>query len=162
MHLTAIFQGLILVFAANGAPVLAKKAFGERGAQPLDFGRAFLDGRPILGGSKTIRGVFMGLLAAALAAPPLGLSWSVGLLAGAAAMAGDLFSSFVKRRLGLPPESMAPALDQTPEALFPLLACKHALGLSALDIAAATGLFWIAELLISRALFMLKIRDRPY
>lgn len=162
MHLLPIVQGLILLFAANGAPVLAHWMLGARGAFPLDFGARFSDGAPLLGASKTIRGVIASLIAASLTALLLGLSWQVGALAGAAAMAGDLLSSFVKRRLGLPPHSMAPGLDQAPESLFPLLACMRALGLTVSDVLLATLLFWISELLISRALFSLKIRERPY
>ncbi len=162
MRLWLIFRGLCLVLAANGAPVLAKKLLGGWGSLPLDQGWIFFDGRPLFGASKTIRGVFFALLATALAAPALGLAFEVGLIAGAAAMAGDLFSSFIKRRLGLAPQSMAPGLDQAPESLFPLLACKDALGLSAADAVIGAGLFWIGELALSRALFALKIRERPY
>lgn len=106
--------------------------------------------------------MLLALLATALAAPALGLAWEVGLLAGATAMAGDLLSSFVKRRLGLAPQDMAPGLDQAPEALFPLLACRGALGLSAIDALLGAGLFWVGELALSRALYSLKIRERPY
>lgn len=162
MHLLPIVQGLILVFAANGAPVLAHWMFRERGAFALDFGARFSDGGPLFGSAKTIRGVIASLIAASLTALLLGLSWQVGALAGAAAMAGDLLSSFIKRRLGLPPHSMAPGLDQGPECVFPLVACMGALGLTVSDVLLATLVFWIGELLISRALFSLKIREHPY
>ena len=46
--------------------------------------------------------------------------------------------------------------------LFPLLACRSALGLNALDIAAGVAIFLIGEILISRVLFRLRLRDRPY
>lgn len=92
----------------------------------------------------------------------LGLSWPVGALAAAAAMAGDLLSSFVKRRLKLPPQSMAPGLDQAPECLLPLLVCKNPLGLTVSDVMFATILFWIGVVVLSRALFSLKIREKPY
>ena len=92
----------------------------------------------------------------------LGLQFEIGLLAGASAMAGDLFSSFVKRRLGLPPSSKATCLDQIPESLFPLLACRAALVLSALDILLACAIFFVGELLLSRLLFRIHMRDEPY
>jgi hypothetical protein len=157
-----IVRGLCLVLAANGAPVLGKKLIGDWGSQPLDFGRLFFDGKPLFGASKTLRGVVLSLLVTAAVAPALGLAWEVGLRAGGAAMAGDLLSSFIKRRLGLAPHSMAPGLDQGPESLFPLLACKDALGLSTFDALIGAGLFWIGELALSRALYALEIRDRPY
>jgi CDP-2,3-bis-(O-geranylgeranyl)-sn-glycerol synthase len=162
MHLWPIIGWLILLLVANGAPMLGKKAFAELASWPLDFGLRYFDGRPVFGPSKTIRGVLFSIVASAAAAPLLGLPWSVGALGGAAAMAGDLLSSFVKRRLNLPSQSMAIGLDQVPEAVLPLIACREALGLNALDIAAGTALFCIGELLLSRALYALNIRERPY
>lgn len=162
MHLLAIAQGLVLVLAANGGPILATRIFGPRWAAPVDFGARLPDGEPLFGASKTIRGVLAGLAAAALAALLLDLDWRIGVLAGAAAMAGDLFSSFVKRRMKLPPHSMAPGLDQAPESLLPLVACMGPLGLGPGDVLLATAIFWIGELVLSRALFSLNIRERPY
>ena len=137
--------------------------------QDSDMGRimwkadyVLADGQPLLGRSKTVRGVLLGIVVTAATAPLLGLPWTVGALAGAAAMAGDLVSSFVKRRLRRPPSSMARGLDQIPESLLPLLACKSALGLSAPDIVVGTAAFWLGELVLSRALFALRIRDQPY
>lgn len=77
-------------------------------------------------------------------------------------MAGDVCSSFVKRRLGLPSSSRALGLDQIPESLFPLLACRQQLSLSVLDIAAIVEAFLIGELWLSRVLYGWHIRDRPY
>lgn len=162
MDLWPILQGLWLVLAANGTPVLATRLFGERASQPIDFRLSFLDGRRLFGPSKTIRGIIFSILGAALAAPMVGVAWEIGLRAGVAAMAGDLLSSFIKRRLGLSPQSMALGLDQIPESLFPLLACKGALGLSFGEAFIGAGLFWIGELALSRAAYALKIRDRPY
>jgi CDP-2,3-bis-(O-geranylgeranyl)-sn-glycerol synthase len=78
------------------------------------------------------------------------------------AMAGDLLSSFVKRRLGLAPSSQAIGLDQIPESLFPLLAACLLLPLTALDVAVATMLFFAGGLLLSRLLYKWHVRDRPY
>ena len=77
-------------------------------------------------------------------------------------MAGDLLSSFLKRRLGLQSSSKAVGLDQIPESLLPLLACRQALSLTALDIVAGTAIFFVAEVVLSRFLFRLHVRDRPY
>jgi len=92
----------------------------------------------------------------------LGLGWAVGALVGTVAIASDLLSSFVKRRLGLAPSSQAIGLDQIPESLFPLLAARLLLPLGALDIAVATMLFFAGELLLSRLLYKWHVRDRPY
>ena len=133
MHYVAVAQALILVALANGAPIIAARIFGRTFSRPLDGNAKFVDGRPLLGTSKTVRGIIVSLLVTTLAAPLLGLAFHIGLLIGAAAMAGDLFSSFLKRRLGLPPSSRAIGLDQIPESLFPLLACYSALSLSVID-----------------------------
>jgi CDP-2,3-bis-(O-geranylgeranyl)-sn-glycerol synthase len=77
-------------------------------------------------------------------------------------MAGDILSSFVKRRLGRPPSSLATGLDQVPESLLPLLACRNPLSLTAADIIAGIAISFIGELLLSRVLYKLRLRDRPY
>ncbi len=134
MHTRSILQILVLLTLANGAPVVAKKIFGERFNSPLDGGVAFFDGRPLFGKSKTIRGIVVAVLATAAAAPLIGLSLATGAIVAAAAMAGDLLSSFTKRRLGFKPSSQALGLDQIPESLLPMLAARTMLPLSALDI----------------------------
>jgi len=92
----------------------------------------------------------------------LGLHWAIGAVAGGAAMAGDLFSSFVKRRLNLAPSSRATGLDQIPESLFPLLACRGGLSLSVLDILICVAIFFVGEIMLSELLYKAHIRDRPY
>ena len=143
-------------------PILATRAFGAWGAWPIDGGLRFVDGRPLLGSSKTWRGVALALVGSTIAAPILGLPWQIGALAGAAAMAGDLASSFLKRRMRLAPSSMAPGIDQVPEVVLPLLACQNELGLNTVGVVVATGLFWIGELGLSRLLYRLGIREKPY
>jgi CDP-archaeol synthase len=81
---------------------------------------------------------------------------------GIVAMAGDLLVSFVKRRLGLAPSSQAVGLDQIPESLVPLLATRLLLPLTVLDVAVATTLFFVGELVLSRLLYKWHVRDRPY
>ncbi|MGE5271519.1 MAG: CDP-archaeol synthase [Thiohalocapsa sp.] len=162
MHPAALGQLLLLLGVANGAPVVAKKLFGRVGMWPLDGGARFADGRPVLGPSKTWRGVLASLAATSAAAPLVGLSPGIGAVVGATAMAGDLLSSFLKRRLGRVSSSRATGLDQIPEALFPLLACRAALALSAADIAAGVVLFFVGEVVLSRLFYRLGLRDRPY
>lgn len=162
MHLVPILQSLFLLMLANGTPVVAKKVFGPRWAWPLDGGARFIDGRPLLGTSKTIRGIAAALLVTTVGAPAIGLDPWIGAAAATTAMLGDLCSSFSKRRLGMVASSRAFGLDQIPEALFPLLACRAALGLSAVDIALATGAFLIGEIFLSRLLYKAHLRDQPY
>jgi CDP-diglyceride synthetase len=155
-------QLLVLLALANGTPVIAKKVFGDHLAWPLDRGLSFIDGRPLFGRSKTVRGIVLAVLAAGAGGALLGPGWRIGLVVGALAMVGDLLSSFVKRRLDRKPSSQAMGLDQVPEALLPLIACRGALALSALDIAAVVAIFWVGEIVVSRLLYRLGIRDRPY
>jgi CDP-2,3-bis-(O-geranylgeranyl)-sn-glycerol synthase len=162
MHAPAIMQSLALLALANGTPLFAKKIFGNRLAQPLDAGLVFLDGRPLLGRSKTVRGLFASLIATTVGALLIGVPPAVGAIAAATAMAGDLFSSFVKRRLGMAPSNQALGLDQVPESLLPLLACRTALSLDMADIALAVAIFFVGELVLSRLLYKAHLRDEPY
>lgn len=160
--LPRILQILALLLLANGTPVLATRLFGETFALPLDGGRVLADGRPIFGRSKTVRGILSSILVTALAAPCMGMPWRAGATVAAAAMAGDLCSSFVKRRLGLQTSSMALGIDQIPEALVPALAARAWLPASAADLTAVVVMFFAGELLLSRIAYHLKLRDRPY
>ncbi len=157
-----ILQLTLLLAAANGAPVIATKLFGGVFSLPLDCGVGFVDGKPLFGKSKTVRGIALAVLLTAISAPVVGLGWKIGAAVGSVAMAGDLFSSFVKRRLRLPPSSRATGLDQIPESLFPLLACRGALSLSDLDIAISVAIFFVGEIVLSRLLYRAHLRDRPY
>ena len=158
----AILQLLVLLALANGTPVVAKKILGERFAYPLDGGVEFVDGRPLFGRSKTVRGIVLAVLVTMAGAALIGLEWQIGFLVGSLAMAGDLVSSFLKRRMALPPSSRASGLDQVPEALLPLLACRNLLSLTMADIGVTAALFFIGEVLLSRVLFAFRLRDRPY
>jgi CDP-archaeol synthase len=153
---------LILLVVANGTPLVARTLLGERWSFPIDGNRRFVDGRPIFGHSKTMRGVSLAMLATSAAAALLGFDWRIGTLVGGLAMAGDLFSSFCKRRLGLAPSSPALGLDQIPEALFPLLACRYLLALTPEGIALIVAMFFAGEVLLSRLLYAFRLRDRPY
>ena len=162
MQYLLILQLLVLMTLANGTPIVAKKIFGPRFSFPLDAGTIFVDGRPLFGHSKTIRGIVVSILVTAVSAPLIGLDLTIGAMVAGAAMAGDLFSSFVKRRLNLPPSSQALGLDQVPESLFPMLACRDALSLTIADIALGVGIFFIGALILSRFLFRAHLRDEPY
>ncbi|HEX7043839.1 MAG TPA: CDP-archaeol synthase [Burkholderiales bacterium] len=153
---------LLLLGVANGAPILGHRLLRQRFAHALDGGARFFDGRPVFGPSKTLRGVALALGATPLAALALGLDPYIGFAVGLYAMLGDLTSSFVKRRLGMPPSSQAFGLDQVPESLFPLLAVRGALGLAMSEVALLVAVFVILELAVSRVLFKLRLRDQPY
>ena len=116
MEILKALYYILPAYCANGAPVI----FG--GGKPLDFGKKFLDGKPIFGSHKTIRGfisgltigTFVGLIQWIFGAnvdhlrvgAPLGFALSLG------AMIGDLLGSFIKRRLDLKPGASLPIIDQ--------------------------------------------------
>ncbi|MDA9426323.1 MULTISPECIES: CDP-archaeol synthase [Bradyrhizobium] len=162
MSVVPILHSLLLLTLANGSPVVAKKLFGSRFALALDGGVSFFDGRPVFGASKTVRGLVASTVVTAIGATVFGLSFQLGALVAIAAMAGDLFSSFLKRRMNLPPSSQALGLDQVPESLFPLLACRDMLGLNYADVFLTVWIFLVGELAISRVLYTLRVRDQPY
>jgi CDP-2,3-bis-(O-geranylgeranyl)-sn-glycerol synthase len=156
------FQLLLLIIVSNGAPILGKAIFKKRWTYPLDGGRSFTDGRPLLGQSKTWRGVLLAITGAAVMAWLVGLPVEIGMTIGCFVVLGDALSSFIKRRLGLTASSMALGLDQIPEALLPLVALKTYFSLTWSAILETVTGFLILELFLSYILFKLKVRDRPY
>ncbi|HUU66794.1 MAG TPA: CDP-archaeol synthase [Methyloceanibacter sp.] len=157
-----IFELLVLVAVANATPPVVKRVLGEAFAQPLDGGALFIDGRPLFGSSKTIRGIALSLVATPLAALVLGMGWKIGIVVAIAAMAGDLVSSFTKRRLGFPSSSRAIGLDHMPEALFPFIASRMLLPVTVIDMVVGTAIFFLGSLVVARALYKLHLRDEPY
>jgi CDP-diglyceride synthetase len=153
---------LVLLAAANGAPVIAKNIIGGRWSFPLDSGAVLPDGQRLFGPSKSIRGVVLSLLLTGFVAPILQIDWTTGLLVAGLAMTGDICSSFLKRRLKMPSSSMAIGLDQIPESLFPSIGFSFIVPLPVIDIAAVVAIFLVGELAISRVLFHFGLRDRPY
>src|SRR6202035_2209526 len=111
MQILHLLQLLVLMTLANGTPIVAKKIFGPRFSFQLDAGTILFDGRPLFGPSKTIRGILISVLITTASAPLIGLGLTIGGIVAGAAMAGDLFSSFAKRRLNYPPSSPALRLD---------------------------------------------------
>jgi CDP-2,3-bis-(O-geranylgeranyl)-sn-glycerol synthase len=108
-------------YCANAAPVI----FG--GGQPMDFGRHFFDGKPLLGSHKTIRGFLTGLVVGTLVGLMQTLLFEqllfqystqfrytvfLGFMLSLGALTGDLIESFIKRRLNRVPGSSLPVADQ--------------------------------------------------
>ena len=153
---------ILLLMAANGAPIVVRWLLGTRYAWPLDAGLLLADGRPLFGSSKTLRGLIAALGCTTLLAWLIGWPPLLGLLFAAMAMLGDLLASFIKRRLAIPASGMAPGLDQIPEALLPLLAVRGFLELSWLQIIFIVVAFIVLDYLISFVLYRLHIRQHPY
>jgi CDP-2,3-bis-(O-geranylgeranyl)-sn-glycerol synthase len=97
-------------YCANAVPVL----FG--GGRPIDFGKKFLDKKPIFGKNKTFRGFFAGLLIGSgvgcLESLLFRYHVSFGFLLSLGALFGDLTGAFIKRRLNIAPGELLPIIDQ--------------------------------------------------
>ena len=92
-------------YFANATPVVLG------GGPPLDGGEKWLDGKPFLGGHKTVRGCIVGIFAGILIGTLQG-NFFTGLTQGIGAILGDLISSFLKRRLDVAPGESFPFVDQ--------------------------------------------------
>ena len=150
MRVWLIHQLVLLLVITNATPVVLSLLAGRRWNWPLDGNRRFLDHRPLLGPSKTLRGLVGAIVITALVAPLFQLTIVEGAAFASLAMAGDLCSSFVKRRLGIASSRSVPLLDQLPETLLPLWGLQTALGASLYEMLAAVALFIVIDLLLSR------------
>lgn len=162
VDLSSIFSVLVMLTLANGAPVVAKKLLRNKLDQPLDYHRRWPDQRRLLGPSKTIRGVVASVGACIIGANLVRIDWMVGAGFGAISMAGDILSSFVKRRLNIAPSGRAVGLDQIPEALLPTLFVSGTFELSALEIALIVIAFWLGSAVLSPLFHWIGLRDHPY
>ena len=153
---------LLLIIIANGAPILIQWLLNNDFSLAVDFGQKLPDNNRLFGSSKTWRGVLAALLATTVAAWLLGYSPETGLLVAVYAVLGDLFSSFIKRRLSMKPSSMAPLLDQVPESLFPAFMLKEGFNLDISAVILLVLIFIITELLLSHILYRYGVRKKPY
>jgi len=161
--MTAEFLQLLLsIIIANAAPILLRVLLNDRFDLAVDFGFRLPDNRRIFGPSKTWRGIFAAIAATSVAAWMFGYSPQTGLLIAIYAIFGDLFSSFIKRRIAMAPSSRAPLLDQVPESLFPAFMMRNEFDLNLISITWLVLIFVIIDLTVSRILFKWGVRKRPY
>lgn len=152
MRVWLIHQLLLLLILTNATPVILSLLAGRRWNRPLDGNRLFFDRRPLLGPSKTWRGLLGAIILTALVAPLFHLTVPEGALFALLAMCGDLCSSFIKRRLGIASSRSVPLLDQLPETLLPLWGLQTALGATINEMLTAVALFVVIDLILSRML----------
>ncbi|MDH5440962.1 MAG: CDP-2,3-bis-(O-geranylgeranyl)-sn-glycerol synthase [Candidatus Bathyarchaeota archaeon] len=164
-----VFNALYYIFpayCANAAPVL----FG--GGHPMDFGRKFIDGKPIFGRNKTIRGFIAGLLIGTLVgwaqetlAPNIGLekgSVLLGFSLSLGALFGDLIGSFVKRRLDLKPGASFPVSDQIDFVLLALLFSLPVKPPTFLYAVLIIALTLPIHLLANVIAYLIRVKKRPW
>ena len=148
MNASQVVILVLLVVTANVAPVVISLLMGHRWNAPLDCGLKLPDQRPVLGPSKTIRGVLASVLATALLAPLFGFSPVTGAGFACLAMLGDICSSFIKRRLGIASSHSVPLIDQLPESLLPLWFMQQIVGGTTAEIVVAAASFTFIDLVL--------------
>jgi CDP-archaeol synthase len=139
-----------LIVAANLAPIIGQRLLRNRFASPLDCGSHFLDGRPLLGPSKTWRGYLFSILITSGCAWVESLDVTTGLVFSLIALLGDSVTSFIKRRVGLVSGGHAPGLDQVLESLLPLLMVQPKYDLALSGILGVVIAFIILDLIFWR------------
>ena len=147
-------------YCANAIPVITG------GGYPIDFGKKFFDGKPILGKNKTFRGFFSGLIVGTavglLESMFFGYPIPFGFLLSLGALFGDLAGAFLKRRLGLAPGDLLPVIDQVDFILgailfsFPLQILGLNLAISVLIITPPI------HLLTNFAAYKLGLKSNPW
>ena len=158
MNLSTIISTIWLylpAYFANAAPV----ALG--GGPPLDGGEKWLDGKPFLGGHKTLRGcivgVFMGLLVGVLQG-----GFYIGLTQGLGAILGDLVSSFLKRRWDFAPGDGVPLLDQLDFIVAAIILSQPYTRASLEDMLIILVVTVPIHYLMNYAAWLLKMKKNPW
>jgi CDP-2,3-bis-(O-geranylgeranyl)-sn-glycerol synthase len=147
-------------YAANGAPVL----FG--GKKPLDFGKHFM-GKRIFGNNKNIEGLIAALVAGTIVGlieyPFFHYMLAIAIVLSIGTMAGDLFGSFIKRRLDVPSGKSVMLLDQYGFLIFALV-FAYPLGHmpSVYGILFLIILTGVAHILTNRGAYKLKLKKVPW
>ncbi len=94
------------------------------GKTPLDFGKKFFDGKPLVGKGKTFKGTFFGIIIGTIVAAIASALFpgtvmlltphyiELGFLLSVGAIVGDIVASFFKRRNDIPQGNEVLFLDQ--------------------------------------------------
>lgn len=160
---------ILPAYVANAVPVVVSKLVPWT-PHPLDGGRNWLDGRRIFGNTKTVEGLVSGILAGSITGfieQLLGIveaGLEKGFILSTGAVFGDLLGSFIKRRLGLPPGSPAPILDQLDFLAGALIAAKIAGldNLTSTDILVLVLLTLVLHPLTNLLAYMLHLKKVPW
>jgi len=160
-------------YAANAAPLfLASIAEGRK---PLDLGKKFIDGKRIFGDGKTIEGTIFGFFVgyiyflsifsfqSFLNMPILFENYFEGFLLVIGAIFGDIFGSFIKRRLNMKRGDMLPILDQTGFLIFAILFRSIFFGAIPYDIVIYLFVItFLVHIMTNTGAFKMGIKDEPF
>jgi len=157
-----ILEVLLLILIANAAPVLASYLLSHHTSLSIDFGYKLKDQQYLFGASKTWRGLISAIIATSLVSFFINSNIWPGITVALLAMTGDLTSSFIKRRLKKPASTKVSFLDQIPESLFPAFGAMYYYPLELIHIIVISLSFTIIDMLLSKILYQIGIRKRPY
>jgi CDP-2,3-bis-(O-geranylgeranyl)-sn-glycerol synthase len=133
-----------------------------KGKKQIDFGKNFVDGKPIFGSGKTFRGFLLGMgtgvIAGVLTGTPLLLSFLISL----GALLGDLAGAFLKRRLSIRPGDPAPVLDQFDFMLGATVLSQSWMRLDPRSIIIIMALTPLVHLVSNSVAFLLRIKKVPW
>lgn len=153
---------LLMLGSANFLPIVGRLLLGKRFELSVDLGLRAWDGRPIFGPHKTWRGLAFSLSGTPLFSIVLGFDPILGLKAAALSMAGDLASSFIKRRMGFASGAKATGIDQIIESALPLLVLRQDFGLEYGEVLLLVAAFTLSDIILSPMLYKLGIRRNPH
>jgi CDP-2,3-bis-(O-geranylgeranyl)-sn-glycerol synthase len=146
--------------------------FGK--GKPVDHGRAFTDGRRILGDGVTIRGSLVGILSGVaagvlmvyfenlVASPQFTEKILLAFLLSTGAIAGDAAGSFIKRRLNISRGAPAPLLDQLNFVIGGLLFASLIQPIKLETVLVLLILTPIGHLMVNFTGYHLKLKDVPW
>jgi len=159
-------------YVANATPVPFAKILKK--TTPIDGGRFAWDGRRILGDGKSWEGLLLGIAGGTLIGVILYLAGNLGgfrsisepMVLSVGAMIGDVFGSFIKRRIGLKRGEPAPGLDQLGFLIIALMASVAIYGVpdwfDSMVFACILIITAILHLSTNFIAYLLKLKDRPY
>jgi hypothetical protein len=154
---TSSLHLLFFIIVANASPIIVSRLLGKRLNYPIDFNFKLADGFPLLGATKTWRGLMAALIITATIGWIFSYPIMVGINIAVAAMLGDMLSSFIKRRLKKSSSTRVLLLDQLPECLLPLLIMQKEFHLTWQMMIIVSALFLMIEIMLSTVIHKLNI-----
>ncbi len=171
-NLMYIIWMIIPAYIANGTPVVVAKLLSSRNIirHPIDFGKIFIDGRRVLGDSKSWEGLLSGIIAGLITSL---LQYFIedssivivrGFILSIGAMAGDIIGAFIKRRIGLKPGEPLPIVDQL---MFIVIALSLAISLNLIKITLVQFIFvllltFFLHIITNYIAYKLNLKDVPW
>lgn len=171
-NLIHIIWIIIPAYIANGTPVVVSKLLSLRNIarHPIDFGKIFIDGRRVLGDSKSWEGLLSGIIAGLITSLIQylieGSSIVIvrGFILSIGAMAGDIIGAFIKRRIGLKPGESLPIVDQL---MFVIIALSLAILFNLIRITLIQFIFvllltFLLHITTNYIAYKLNLKDVPW